>query len=196
MESAQSATTPLVWTEYSALPPVEALERGFELASGETGAMALVADWRQTVVFGEEQSRQGFRIGEVGLMIHFKEGSELTEMPPLHHLPNTPRWLLGVVNLHGRLIPVFDLLRYLNLERTLETKQMLLVLGHDADAAGFLIDGLPQRLRWTDNEQSEVDLAPRLLEPHVRASCLIDGKVWFDLKLSSLLDALEADLNR
>ena len=129
-------------------------------------------------------------------MIHFKEGSELTEMPPLHHLPNTPRWLLGVVNLHGRLIPVFDLLRYLNLERTLETKQMLLVLGHDADAAGFLIDGLPQRLRWTDNEQSEVDLAPRLFEPHVRASCLIDGKVWFDLKLSSLLDALEADLNR
>ena len=195
MKSAQLATASSLWPEYPALTPVEALEQGFTLAPGELGVMALAADWRQTVVYGEEQNRHGINVGEIGLMVRFEEGSELTELPPLFHLPNSPRWLKGVVNLHGRLIPVFDLLRFLNLERALETKQMLLVLGHDADAAGFIIDGLPQRLRWSDEEQTEVDLAPKLLEPHVRASCLIDDKVWFDLNLSSLLDALEASLN-
>ena len=88
-------------------------------------------------------------------------------------------------------LPVFDLLRFLNLERESDAKQMLLVVGHDADAAGFVIDGLPQRLRWTSALQSDADLAPRRLEAHVRASCLIDGKIWFDLETDSLLDALE-----
>ena len=177
---------------YAALSPVEALERGFVLAPGETGILSLAAGWENPAVFEGEQNRQGFLVGLLGLMIPFEEGSELTEMPPLHHLPNTPSWFLGMVNLHGRLLPVFDLLRFLNLEReSNNSRQMLLVVGHDADAAGFVIDGLPQRLRWTSALQSDADLAPRRLEAHVRASCLIDGKIWFDLETDSLLDALE-----
>lgn len=179
---------------YAALSPVEALERGFVLAPGETGILSLAAGWENPAVFEGEQNRQGFLVGLLGLMIPFDEGSELTEMPPLHHLPNTPSWFLGMVNLHGRLIPVFNLLRFLNLEEETDSKRMLLVLGHDADAAGFIIDGLPQRLRWSDTEQSEADLAPKKLEPHVRATCQIDGKLWFDLDSASLLDALEESL--
>ena len=181
---------------YAALSPVEALERGFVLAPGETGILSLAAGWENPAVFEGEQNRQGFLVGLLGLMIPFDEGSELTEMPPLHHLPNTPSWFLGMVNLHGRLLPVFDLLRFLNLERESDTKQMLLVVGHDADAAGFVIDGLPQRLRWTSAMQSDADLAPRRLEAHVRASCLIDGKIWFDINTITLLNAIEESLGQ
>lgn len=193
------ATSTLTTTEtaaavYAALLPVEALERSFVLAPGETGILSLAAGWQTPTVFEGEQSRQGFLVGLLGLMIPFEAGSELTEMPPLHHLPNTPPWLLGMVNLHGRLIPVFDLLRFLGLEREGGGKPMLLVLGHDADAAGFVIDGLPQRLRWTSAVQSDADLAPRRLEPHVRACCLIDGKIWFDIDTTTLLNAIEESL--
>lgn len=191
---AMTTAAPSQEMTYPDLKPVEALEQGFVLAPGETGVMGMSADWRDPVMFEGVQNRQGFSIGEVGLMIHFEEGSELTEIPPLYHIPNSPHWLLGVVNLHGRLIPVFDLLRFLNLELESDRKRMLLVLGHDADAAGFIIDGLPQRLRWSNEEQSEADLAPKKLEPHVRATCLVDGKVWFDLDSASLLDALEETL--
>ena len=193
MEAMTAATAGQV-SMYPDLKPVEALEQGFILAPGEAGIMAMSADWRNPLKFEGEQNLQGFRMGEIGVMIHFDEGSELTEIPALHHLPNAPRWLLGVVNLHGRLIPVFNLLRFLNLEEETDSKRMLLVLGHDADAAGFIIDGLPQRLRWSDTEQSEADLAPKKLEPHVRATCQIDGKLWFDLDSASLLDALEESL--
>ncbi|MDO5674999.1 MAG: chemotaxis protein CheW [bacterium] len=194
--NAMTSATSSQDTIYPGLKPVEALERGFVLAPGETGIMAMGADWRKPAEFEGIQHRQGFRLGEIGIMIHFDEASELTEIPTLHHLPNTPRWLLGIANLHGRLIPVFDLLSYLGLERAQETKQMLLVLGHDADAAALVIDGLPQRLRWHNEEQSDADLAPKLLEPHVRATCLLDDKFWCDLDSASLLCALEQAMSK
>ena len=180
---------------YPAMAPVAALEREFILAPGETGTMAIRVNNREAAIYEGEQDRQGICVGELGLMINFNDSSELTDIPPIYHLPNTPRWLLGVVNLHGRLIPVFDLLRFLHLDRSADkTTQWLLILGHDADAAGILIDNLPYRLKWTNEKQSDADLAPTLLEAHVRACCMIDDRIWFDLDSTSLLNALEREL--
>ena len=194
----QTDTTPfLPDAGYPALPPVEALEREFVLAPGETGVMALRVDRREAGEYEGEQNRQGIRIGELGLMIHFDDSSELTDIPQMFHLPNAPHWVLGVVNLHGRLIPVFDLLRFLHVDRSPDSGKRalrLLILGHDANAAAVVIDGLPYRLRWTAEQRVEADLAPKLLEPHVRACCMIDGQLWFDLDCKTMLDALEADL--
>ena len=50
-------------------------------------------------------------------MIRFEDGSELTELPDLYRLPNAPGWVRGMANLHGVLIPVFDLAGYLGLDR-------------------------------------------------------------------------------
>ena len=94
--------------------------------------------------------RQGFRIGSVGLMIGHEDGSELTEMPTLYDLPHAPAWFMGMANLHGNMVPVFDLASYLGIEKQPVQREvarrMLLVLGHGAEAAGVMIDGLPQRL--------------------------------------------------
>ena len=181
---------------YPAMSPVAALEQGFVLAPGEIGVTAMRVRERERAVYEGEQNRQGVRVGELGLMIHFEDSSELTDIPQIYSLPNTPRWLLGVVNLHGRLIPVFDLLRFLHLDRSPEKVTLrLLILGHDANAAGVLIDNLPYRLRWTSDKQVDADLAPKLLEPHVKACCMIDDQIWFDLDCKSMLDAMEADLH-
>jgi chemotaxis signal transduction protein len=53
--------------------------------------------------------RQAFRIGQVRLLAPFATASELVEMPPVYPLPRMPANLLGLVNLHGRIVPLFDL---------------------------------------------------------------------------------------
>ena len=142
-----------------------------------------------------EQTRQGLRVGDINLMVGYEAGSELTEVPDLFRLPNTPAWFCGVVNLHGRIIPVFDLVDYLGIDHGSTEKQMLLVLGQGAEASGILIDGLPRRLRWMDDEDSiPVDVAPEKLQAHARQACLIDGALWFDLDVPSLLKGLEDGL--
>src|SRR5689334_16509179 len=89
--------------------------------------------------------RQAFRIGRMRLLAPFATASELTEMPNVFPLPRMPQNLLGLVNLHGRIVPLFDLAALFETEHLAREKRMLLVIGHGNDAAGVVIDGLPRR---------------------------------------------------
>src|SRR3569832_1584308 len=163
---------PSSWPEgkkmQGALSPTQALSRGYvEPASPEANVPAL----QGAVAAGEVQARQGFRIGALNFMVRYEDGSELTDIPAIHRLPNAPAWMAGIVNLHGSLVPVFDLARFANVGAGVEpgkgARPMLLVLSHGADAAGIVIDGLPQRLRWSSDAQADPDTAPAAVAPHV-----------------------------
>ena len=170
------------------LAPSEALSGRFDVVHADPAARA--AAHRAS----DAQVRQGFRIGDIGLMIRYEHGSELTEMPQVFRMPNAPEWFVGVSNLHGALTPVFDLAGYAGATGTPDAQRMLLVLMHGTDAAGIVIDGLPQRLRFAAADTTDARTAPPSLAPHVRAAALIEGQWWFDLDPSSLLDALEQAL--
>src|SRR4051812_49259328 len=77
------------------LSPTDALTRGFvradALAAPRGGAAGALQAMRSA-----EQLRQGFRIGALHLMVPYENGSELTEMPQLYRLPNTPDWFRGI----------------------------------------------------------------------------------------------------
>lgn len=176
------------------LAPTAALTRGFEFEPARAAdaaaphAAALPAARRA----GEAlQLRQGFRVGSLRLMVHYADGSELTDLLNAHRLPHAPRWLLGMANLHGLLVPVVDLARWFGVERE-AGRPMLLVLGHGADAAGFVIDGLPERLKF-DPQRSPADAScvPESLRPFVAAAHLVDSQLWLDLDVTALLSALE-----
>jgi twitching motility protein PilI len=172
----------------TALPPTLALTRGF---TGSAHASSRPAAARQS-----QQLRQGFRVGDLALMVRYEDGSELTEMPRLFRMPNAPAWFVGVANLHGMLVPVFDLGAWAGVPRDREARPMLLVLSHGADAAGVVIDGLPQRLRFSPDHEADAATAPARLAPLVRGACLIDEVLWFDLDRAALLDAFETSLAR
>jgi len=179
--------------------PTEALLRGFKLAAvpdaqpldNKSGS---VHGWAGASVDGL-QARQGFRVGALNLMIGYADGSELTELPAVHRLPDSPHWLLGMANLHGALVPVFDLARYFGVVRPAAAKPMLLVLAHGADAAGVVIDGLPERLRWGSEQLSDSGLTPEALAEVAPRAVLIGEQLWFDLDCTALLAALEQSLS-
>jgi twitching motility protein PilI len=183
---------PTAGTPTGLLLPTKALLGGFEFNAAAAADHASVG---VRAFAGEPnacmQARQGFRVGSINLMIRYEDGSELTELPPVHCLPNAPGWFAGMANLHGRLVPVFELARYLGVERDLQGKRMLLVLSRGADAAGMVIDGIPERLRWSDNDRVDAGAAPQRLAPNLRGACLIGERLWFDLECGGLLDALE-----
>ena len=177
------------------MKPLQALTSGFALEVINDAAEPSVNRIRdRTSHSGTDQFRQGFRIGDLRLMMRFEDGSELTEMPELYRLPNAPDWFCGLANLHGMLTPVFDLSRYLGIGRDASTKRMLLILSHGSDAAGILIDGLPVRLRWAEEQQRDTSTAPERLAPLLRGTCLAEDSLWFDLDVVSLLNVLEQAL--
>ena len=135
--------------------------------------------------------RQAFRIGQMRLVAPFTASSELVEMPNVYPLPRMPANLLGLVNLHGRIVPLFDLASLFETEHAPREKRMVLVIGHGNDAAGIVIDGLPRRLVFRPESQI---LPPTL--PAAAANALVatykqgTDAAWFEFDYASLLDQL------
>src|SRR3954454_271029 len=134
--------------------------------------------------------RQAFRIGRMRLLAPFATASELTEMPSVFPLPRMPQNLLGLVNLHGRIVPLFDLAALFETEHLAREKRMLLVIGHGNDAAGIVIDGLPRRLVFSPDSQIIPPALPAGAATAVIATYLQGKDAWFELNYAHLLDQL------
>ncbi len=192
-------STPLVTP---LLKPTQALGRGFDLdGPGSAAGTALAQAYASTpaqpggaTAGGEFQQREGFQIGHLGLMIRYQDGSELSDLPVSYRLPNAPAWFIGVANLHGLLVPVFDLAAYLGIEHRSGAKPMLLVLGHGPDAAGVVIDGLPLRLRFQAADRADDAPVPAALAGCVSETYWAADRTWMDLQVHALLDKLSKEL--
>jgi len=68
------------------------------------------------------------------------------------------------------------------------------VLAHGPNAAGVVIDGLPERLRWTEAQLADTATAPAALAGVLQRAVLIGGQLWFDLDCAALLQAVETSL--
>jgi len=134
--------------------------------------------------------RQAFRIGHMRLLAPFATASELVEMPNVYPLPRMPANLLGLVNLHGRIVPLFDLAPLFDTQHLPREKRMLLVIGHGDAAAGIVIDGLPRRMVF----QPENEILPPALSAAaataVVATYLQGSDAWFEFNFAQLLDQL------
>lgn len=176
------------------MTPTQALTTRFEINAGDKGAAGPLGAAAERMSGTASESRQGFRIGQLRLVIRYEDASELSELSAVHRLPSAPPWFRGIANLRGKLTPVFDLARYLGVESDPTAKRMLLVLAHGSDAAGVLIDGQPERLRWSGADHGDLGMPPERLQPHLRGAGNSGGKVWLELDTRSLLAEIEKSL--
>jgi twitching motility protein PilI len=125
--------------------------------------------------------RQSFRIGQMRLLTPFAAASELTEMPNVYPLPRMQANLLGLVNLHGRIVPLFDLAALFETEHLPREKRMLLVIGHGDNAAGIVIDGLPRRMVFLPEAQIIAPALPAAAALAVRANYVAGADTWLEI---------------
>ena len=120
------------------------------------------------IEFSGVVQKQGYRIGNLGFLTGYDTASELSEMLPIFPLPGTSRWVRGLINLHGNIVPVFDFAVMLGIEQ-MQRGNMLLILGHADARAAVLIDGMPERKRLTAADQLDNAVLPSELSNYVRA---------------------------
>ena len=138
----------------------------------------------------DEIVRQAFRIGHMRLLAPFATASELTEMPNVYPLPRMPENLLGLVNLHGRIVPLFDLAALFETEHLAREKRMLLVMGHGNDAAGIVIDGLPRRMAFLPDARIVTPQISAAANAAVIATYVQGPESWFEFDYAQLLEQL------
>ncbi len=160
------------------LPPAAALAR-FE--PGEGMALAHAGQLQQGA-----STRYGFRVGDLGLLIDPDAGSEVLAKPQVAPLPASPPGFLGLINLRGTLVPLYDMPHLLGGAPS-GNARLALVLGAGEQAVGMTIETHPAAL-FALRPLSELPPLPEALAGHVPAGYVQDGKVWLEFDHASFFD--------
>lgn len=83
-----------------------------------------------------------FEVAGQRLIAPMGQISEVLSMPELTAVPLVAPWLLGVANVRGRLLPMTDLAKYLQLDsgQPRLSQRKVLVVDHDSVYSGILVD--------------------------------------------------------
>ena len=140
--------------------------------------------------------RYGFRLSNIGLLIAAQTHSEVMDPLPIFPLPNMPSWFLGLVNLRGNIVPVYDLEAAFNLHDDDPEKRYLIVLGKTERTVGLLIRGLPQPQTLEDELllESQPPLPERLNE-FASNAYMIDQRIWVEFNHERLFQSLVEEHN-
>jgi chemotaxis signal transduction protein len=104
--------------------------------------------------------------------------SEVVTLASIASIPNVPEWFLGLMNLRGNLLPVFDLHQLLETGESRRDNRMVLILDQGSDAVGIPIDTLPQPVGINRALRHRPPL-PEVLEAHVSTAYATDKIIWF-----------------
>lgn len=123
----------------------------------------------------------GFAVANIKFLVPHTQVNEISEMPPVFRLPNTGRWLLGLVNLHGNLVPVFDLASLIGDTCNTKSKTMLLVLGRGDAIAAIVVNGIPNRKRFGISNRTSLPAFPESIHGYISNAYAEEEQVWLEL---------------
>ena len=126
---------------------LQELEKRSRAAVAGHGTGALLAEWVGI----------GFRIGEEQFVANRDEVREVLMLPEsMTRVPGAKRWMLGIANLRGHLLPLIDLKLMLGNGRTsLRRVTRVISINHRDIPAGLVVDEVLGFRRFMDNERIE-----------------------------------------
>jgi len=125
--------------------------------------------------------RRGFHASGIRLLVNLDATSEVVEMPPVYRLPGAPAGIRGLVNRHGRVVPVMDLSALFGPQTDPAAKTWLLVCGRGDDAVGLIVDSLPERKKFAQDDEVSISEITHPLASFAKAVFREGQEVWIDL---------------
>ncbi len=140
----------------------------------------------------DQRARYGFRLQALGLLIDPAAGSEVMLLPRIAPLPGAPAGFLGLANLRGNLVPLYDLRVLLDLgPRPGDIEPLALVFGEGDEAVGIIIDDYPVALAALRTlPRSDTPTLPPALAKLAPAAYVQDNMVWLDFDHNAFFDDL------
>lgn len=93
-----------------------------------------------------------FNIGQEEFGVDILKVQEINRMINVTHVPNSPHYVDGVINLRGKVIPIIDLRTRLGLERKVHDKDTrIIVVELEGKTVGFVVDAVSEVLRIPRN---------------------------------------------
>ena len=135
----------------------------------------------------------GFRVGVRYFVSVIAEVNEILTPPLLTQVPGTRRWLLGVANVRGNLVPIIDLRDFVEGERSVLTESSrVLVVRQHAGSVGLLIDEVLGQRSFTEEQRNEaVGEADERYQRFVGENLQLGDVLWGLFSMAALVRAAE-----
>ena len=140
--------------------------------------------------FANHIHRRGFSVGDLKLLVDMDVASEVAEMPQLYRLPGAPAGVKGLANRYGRVVPVIDLGVLFGFQHERAATEWLLVCGRGDDAVGIIIDSLPERKKFTQDDEVALSESAHPITAYARAVYMEWQDIWIDIDTEALFTAV------
>ncbi len=133
-----------------------------------------------------EQQKQfiTFTIGEEEYAVDIMVVREIKAWSETTHLPNTPEFMRGVLNLRGLIVPIFDLRCRFGLGLTETTKMHVIIIVHvENRLVGILVDTVSDIIKVSEGEIQDVPKMDRNIDDEY-----LSGLVTVSERMVALLD--------
>jgi len=136
-----------------------------------------------------------FRVGRQEFCINVMIVREIRGWTAATTLPRSPRYIKGVINLRGAVLPIVDLAKRLGLPGTEPTaRHVIIVVQIGQQQVGLLVDAVSDILTASNsNIQPSPDVSSDLVKSFVKGLLPVDGRMISLIALDNVLPAeLEA----
>ena len=145
---------------------------------------------------GKEFDWQGvvFEIGGQRLVAPMGQVSEILTMPEYTSLPLVKPWMLGIANIRGRLLPLTDLSRFLQVPSQLSqmAQRKVIVIDHDNMFSGLMVDKVLGIEQFTqDQYRPEALESSSPFAPYNHGKFFKDEQDWYVFMPSLLAQDLQ-----
>ena len=130
-----------------------------------------------------------FRVGAQEFCVNVMKVCEIRGWTPATALPRAPRFLRGVINLRGTVLPIVDFAARLGLETTEPTARHVVIVAQiNHQQVGLLVDAVSDILTVSDASiQPTPDIASDLVKQFVRGLLPVDGRMISLISLDHVL---------
>jgi purine-binding chemotaxis protein CheW len=132
-----------------------------------------------------------FRVGAQEFCINIMAVREIRGWTAATALPQAPRYLRGVINLRGAVLPIVDLAVRLGLPSSEPTERNVIIVTQiDHQQVGLLVDAVSDILTMNDSMiQPTPDVASELVKTFVKGLLPIEGRMVSLISLDHVLPA-------
>lgn len=99
-----------------------------------------------------------FTLGEEEYAVDISYAQEIIRIPQITKIPNVPRFIEGIINLRGKIIPILDLKERFNIghtDRGIDSR--LLILELDGLKAGIVVDDVSEVIKVEEQSIQRLD---------------------------------------
>ena len=122
----------------------------------------------------------GFSLEGKNYVSPLNETAEILQVPTYTSVPGVKKWLKGVANIRGKLLPVLDLIGFLDTQHQANIKtRRLLVIEKNSLYSGIIVDQVFGMQHFDTEDYSDNIKEDRIsTKPYVTGSYSREGEVW------------------